>query len=173
MKINEIKRIKIKKKIRYLKTVFIFMILFFMFFIIFEKVEEEAIVELEPVISEIAAEDKYIIKIDYPIIENEVMHKKIKEYIDSQKEEFLNMVSKLEARDDFKYDFIAQNQVFTLEDITTVYVLIYYYTGGNHYIRLDKTYHYNEKTNEEIDITYFLKDDNSLQKLSSSAYFSV
>ena len=173
MKINEIKRIKIKKKIRYLKTVFIFMILFFMFFIIFEKVEEEAIVELEPVISEIAAEDKYIIKIDYPIIENEVMHKKIKEYIDSQKEEFLNMVSKLEARDDFKYDFIAQNQVFTLEDITTVYVLIYYYTGGNHYIRLDKTYHYNEKTNEEIDITYFLKDDNSLQKLSSSAYYYV
>lgn len=177
---------KLKNKGNTFLKVFVMIILVICFIILSQnRITNEFQEEVESVISndikeevklennELVQEEKYIMKIDYPIIENKDVYDKIRLYIQGHKTEFLSMVNKLEVKEGFKYDFIAQNQVLTLGDITTIHILIYYYAGGNHSTRIDRTYHYNNKTNEEIDITYFLNEESSFQKLSLISYYYV
>lgn len=117
--------------------------------------------------------DTYDLKIDYPNIENKKIMNKINEYIDYQKENFLNNVKEVEDIEQPKYDFNLSVNVNDYKDITHVYMLTFAYTGGAHYTRDDTSLYYDNKTKEFVDLKYFFKDEESFKKLSSIAYYYV
>ena len=99
--------------------------------------------------------DRYDLKIDYPGIKNKKIKEKIMEYIDGQKEEFMNVVKKSENIEiSSKYDFNLNVTSSERKGITYVNMLTYSYTGGAHYIRDDNSLYWDNETNEFIDLKY-------------------
>ena len=117
--------------------------------------------------------DIYDLKIDYPNIDNKKIMNKINEYIDYQKESFLNVVKDTKDLEQPKYDFNLSVTENNYNNITYIYMLTFSYTGGAHYTRDDASIYYDNKSNEFIDITHFFKDEESFKKLSSIAYYYV
>ena len=118
--------------------------------------------------------ERYDLKIDYPSIKNKKIKEKVMEYIDGQKEEFMNVVKKSEDIEiSSKYDFNLSVNVNDYKNITHVYMLTFAYTGGAHYTRDDTSLYYDNKTKEFVDLKYFFKDEESFKKLSSIAYYYV
>lgn len=113
----------------------------------------------------------YIVKIDYPTLDNKKILKESAEFIDNKKEEFIDSIKDLDLVGGAKYDFIATYSLNKMNEISGIKVTIFYYTGGNHYIREDKSYYYNENTKEFLGLKDFLKNDQSLDKLSVLAYY--
>ena len=117
--------------------------------------------------------DTYDLKIDYPNIDNKKIMNKINDYIDYQKENFLNVVKDTKDLEQPKYDFNLSVTENNYNNITYIYMLTFAYTGGAHYTRDDTSIYYDNKSNEFIDITHFFKDEESFKKLSNIAYYYV
>lgn len=118
--------------------------------------------------------NKYTLKISYPNVKNKKLNKEIKNYVLNQKKEFLASISDLEISESGElYDFSLQYQVSKKENIESYHLVTYSFSGGNHYIREDASYHYDTKDNQLVDINYFLEDDQSLSKLSVLSYYYV
>ena len=130
----------------------------------FTKLEEEHILE---------SNDNYDLKIDYPNIDNKKIMDKIKEYVNYQKNGFLDAVEKSKEIDQPKYDFNLNVNVSDYKNISYVYMTTYAYVGGAHYTRDDTSYYYDNEAKEFIDLKYFFKDEESFKKLSSIAYYYV
>lgn len=118
-------------------------------------------------------DEKYIVKIDYPKLKSKDITKEIHKYIDEKKDNFIDTVQNQDMINDEKYDFIGMYTSSERDDIVSIQVTLFAYTGGNHYIREDKSYHYNEETNSLVDLDYFLDNDSSLEELSTLAYYYV
>lgn len=125
---------------------------------------------------EIIKKENYYMKIDYPKLENDRKNSRIvnsiKKYITSKKDEFIDTVRNLE-RDDIIYDFLVSNSMNEYEDLISIHILINSYTGGAHYTREDKSYHYRKETGEEISLSNLLEDEDALEKLSYKAYTHI
>lgn len=128
----------------------------------FNKKEEVHILE---------STDSYDLKIDYPNLENKKIMKKINEYVDKQKSEFLNIVKKSADFEHSKYDFNLNVTVHENNDITYVKMLTYSYTGGAHYIRNDDSLYWDNDTKKFIDLKYFFEDDDSFKQMTNLAYY--
>jgi len=146
---------------RVVSIVIILIVLFSLCFKTPKKMPENTIINKE----------NYNLKIDYPSVKNKDMQNKMKKYIDSKKDEFINTVKDL--NEDFTYEFSAINSFTSINNIVGIHITIYSYTGGNHYIREDKSYYYKESNGKEVDLNYFLKDSNSLEVLSNLSYSHV
>jgi len=121
--------------------------------------------------NEIVEKDNYIIKIDYPEVDNKNIASLMRKYINDKKTEFISIVKDLENKE-FEYEFLASHSLSTKEDITSVHIIIYSFTGGAHYTREDKSYYFNEE-GEILSLKDFLVSDESLEKLSNVAYYQI
>ena len=117
--------------------------------------------------------DNYSIEINYPKVKNENLLAYSTEYIKNKEEEFKNDISDLENMNSMKYDFKTDYEISENEDILGVHLTVYEYTGGNHYMRSDKSYYYNKNDDKIVSITDFLANDKSLERLSTLSYYYV
>ena len=118
--------------------------------------------------------ERYDLKIDYPSIKNKKIKEKVMEYIDGQKEEFMNVVKKSEDIEiSSKYDFNLNVTSSERNGITYVNMLTYSYTGGAHYIRDDNSLYWDNETKEFIDLKYFFQDEESFKQMTNLAYYYV
>ena len=117
--------------------------------------------------------DNYSIEINYPKVKNENLLAYSTEYIKNKEEEFKNDISDLENMYSMKYDFKTDYEISENKDILGVHLKVYEYTGGNHYIRSDKSYYYNKNDDKIVSITDFLANDKSLERLSALSYYYV
>ena len=117
--------------------------------------------------------DNYSIEINYPNVKNENLLAYSTEYIKNKEEEFKNDISDLENMNSMKYDFKTDYEISENEDILGVHLTVYEYTGGNHYIRSDKSYYYNKNDDKIVSITDFLANDKSLERLSALSYYYI
>lgn len=117
--------------------------------------------------------EKYTIEIEYPKLKNENVVKLTKEYIDEKKQEFINEIEGLDNSENFQYDFKTSYEINEDDSQVGVHLTIFEYTGGAHYIREDKSYYYDKADAQLIDITDFLEEEDSLDKLSNLAYYYV
>ncbi len=122
-------------------------------------------------INEIAETDNFLIKIDYPEVDNKKIASEMRKYIDDKKMEFINLVKELDSKE-FKYEFLTSYSLSTKEDITSVHIVIYAFTGGAHYTREDKSYYFN-KNGDLLSLKDFLVNDEALEKLSKAAYYQI
>lgn len=157
-------KIKLKKPILISIIIFIFIIL-----IIFltTKLLQNSIIK--PEVHHLETKEHYTLKIDYPENINSLILNNIKEDINQKKKEFLSLAQ--DAKEDNPYDFQVTNIVTSYQDYYFIHVQIFSYTGGAHYIREDLSYYYQANNNELINLSCFLKNEESLNKLSHLAYY--
>lgn len=120
--------------------------------------------------NEIVEEKNYTLKIDYPKIDNKEIDEKVANYIKEKKEEFLKITEELKEETSIKTDLSITYTLKELFDYQALHISVYSYTGGAHYNKEEKSYYYNPKTGEEVNIEEFLEDD-KLQDLSNLAYY--
>jgi len=160
---------KNKRKIRLTKTGKIFVGIIALGLIsismIFNKTKREFYVKEET--------DDYLIKINYPKLDNKNLVAFADDYVQDKKQEFINDIKEVETDSDFKYEFTSDYNITQMEDTIGVHMIIYEYTGGAHYIRYDKSYYYNEEDDCLVTIMDFLDNEKSLDKLANLAYYYV
>lgn len=118
--------------------------------------------------------ETYQLKINYPLLHQKVADTKIKEYIASQQNEFLQAIKNGENLDGGnKYDLIIQYQLNKEHNQYHIYLETYAYIGGENYIKDNKAFHYDKKGKKFLDITDYLNQENDLDKLSSLSYYYI
>lgn len=123
-------------------------------------------------VSIIKEEEKYLLKIDYPIFYNKKIDEKIKNYVSDKKNEFMKTVDSTNKVTS-KYELLIQTEVHKNKDILYITILNETYTGGAHYIKDYYNLYYDINEDKLVDITYFLKDENSFNKLYKLAHYHV
>lgn len=116
--------------------------------------------------------DNYVVEINYPKIKNKSLINKTNNYINNKKNDFKKQVKNINNTD-FKYEFKSSYEVIDNEDLIGVHLIFYEYKGGNHYIRNDKSYYYNENEHKMVSIKDFLIDKESLKRLANLSYYYV
>lgn len=144
---------------------FIILLLFIIVLLVWQNIKN---IHYEEV-NEIEETPNYVLKIDYPIVDNKRINKEIKKYIEDKRREFILAVDGLDTIMNEPYDFKVNYEMNTFQNINTIHIIIYSYTGGNHYMRDDNVFRYNIDTGENIDINYFL-EETGLEDLSKIAY---
>ena len=160
---------KIKHKIRLTNTGKIFFSIIIgviLSFILFSNTEKEILYLKEE-------KEKYTLEIEYPKLDNKMILADAKAYINNKKTEFVKNINELEYIPENKYDFKSTYEVNESDSMLGVHLTIYEYTGGAHYIREDKSFYYDKDKSEEVNILYYLEDNNSLANLSSLAYYYI
>ena len=117
--------------------------------------------------------NNYLIEINYPKLNNKNILAYTNEYLHKKEEEFKNDIRDLENMNSSKYEFKTDYKISENEDVLGVHLTVYEYTGGNHYMRSDKSYYYNKNEDKIVSITDFLANDKSLERLSSLSYYYV
>ncbi len=121
--------------------------------------------------------ENYQMKIDYPITHQKKLDQQIREYINLEKEKFLNTVDlKIPVGESQKYELIIGYQIIKQQDLNKnmyyhIHFETYTYLGENQYIRSDKTFHYNRKNKTHLSINDYLTEDKALEKLSIFSYY--
>lgn len=110
-------------------------------------------------IHEIKETPTYVLKIDYPITNNKKINKEIEDYIESKKKEFIVTADEASSTINAQYDFKINYEMYSIENVEFVHLILYSFTGGAHYNQEDKVWIYDKDTNKKVDITYFLEDD--------------
>lgn len=118
-------------------------------------------------------EEKYTLKIDYPIFHINKIDKKIKEYVNMKHDEFKDVVMASYKNINSKYDFILSVISNEYNSILNININTLSYTGGAHYNRDDFSLHYNKKTNEFMNISDFFIDEESFNKLDDLSYHYI
>lgn len=118
--------------------------------------------------------DTYQLKINYPVLHQKIVDSKIKEYVVSQQNKFLQAIGTLGNSDhENKYDLIIQYQLNREHNQYHIYLETYVYIGGENYIKDNKAFHYDKKGKKFLDITDYLNQENDLEKLSSLSYYYI
>ena len=165
------KRSKRSKKLKLTKNAKILFSGLIIIIVLFSLSFRHSNLNIEKEIHEIKKEDNYTLKIDYPVLANKTIEEEVTKYITDKKEEFLSTAQKLKEVTKIKLDLSVTYTLTSLFDYQALHVNIYSYTGGAHYIREDKSYYFDPKTGQEIDITTFLTNKDKLNDLSNLAYF--
>ncbi len=122
---------------------------------------------------EIKEEENYTLKIDYPVLASKDIEEEVTTYITEKKNDFLTTAEELKDITSTKLDLSITYTLTSLFDYQALRINIYSYTGGAHYIKEEKSYYFNPKTGEEIDLTHFLVDETKLEELSDLAYYYI
>lgn len=118
--------------------------------------------------------DQYQLKINYPLIHDKKIDREIKNYVEQEKEKFLNEVRKTNnIEKDNKYDFILQYHLSKDQTVYHIHLETYSYTGGNEYLKDDKTFHYDMKQKQFLTIKDYLNHVSDLEKLSLLSYYYI
>lgn len=155
---------KLKLSSKGKKTISIFIIIICLLYLVFKDSKTETLKNEEK-----TETDNYTLKVDYPEVSNQYISTLMNEYIDSKKEEFINIANDINPTE--KYDFSATYSYEKKADINIVHIIIYSYTGGAHYIREDKSYYFKDNTKDLLDINYFLEEGKTLNDLSVKTYY--
>lgn len=123
-------------------------------------------------VSIIKNEEKYSLKIDYPIFYNKKIDDKIKKYINDNKKNFMKIVDSTNNATS-KYNLLIQTEVHKNNGILYITILNETYTGGAHYIKDYYNLYYDIENDKLVDINYFLKDENAFNKLYKLAHYHV
>lgn len=121
--------------------------------------------------------ENYQIKIDYPFTRQKKLDTKIEEYIELEKEKFLNTVElKIPAGDNPKYELVIGYQIQKQQDSNKnshyhIHFETFSYMGENQYIRGDKTFHYDSKNKKFLSIRDYLEESSSIERLSILSYY--
>ena len=147
--------------------IFIIIILFFFLFQIKKAniyFNNKSIIEIK---------DNYQIRINYPIYKNEQFNKKIKDFINIQKDSFVKKVIDLQKKKISHNKIYDLNIKYSIEDnkeFYSIHFIISYYLGGSKYKREDAVFYYDYKNNKELVWNDLFKDEektlNALSKLS-------
>ncbi|MDE6285171.1 MAG: polysaccharide deacetylase family protein [Bacilli bacterium] len=135
----------------------VFGIFYIAFYDFFKKYSMEEV-------NEIKETPLYVLKIDYPVVENKNVKKEIEEYIENVKKDFIVDVEALNGTD-MQYDLMINYEMEEYEKVKSIHIIVYAFTGGNHYVREDKIFRYNVETGEKVYLTYFLEDTTRFPKL--------
>lgn len=117
--------------------------------------------------------ENYSIEINYPKVNNENLIAYSNEYIQDKKKEFKNDISDIYGLNSGKYEFKTDYEVNETENILGVHLTVYEYTGGAHYVRDDKSYYYDKRTEKIVTINDFLVNEESLEKLANLSFYYV
>lgn len=115
----------------------------------------------------------YTMEIKYPNINNKTLLVDAKAYINNKKKDFIKNTNEIDYNPEYKYDFKTSYEVSETDNTIGVHLTVYEFTGGAHYIREDKSYYYDKKENEEVNIMHFLENEDSLNRTSSLAYYYI
>ena len=116
------------------------------------------------IFNQIEQNEQYDLKISYQKTNIDALDRRVKEYIEDNKNEFLKHVKEKE-KDDNKFDFVLDAQTRVFKDIYFVNTYCYFYIGGSHYERNDNTLIYNKNNNKFLDIND-LVDANKFEELA-------
>lgn len=100
------------------------------------------------------------IKIDYNKTGNKKLDNEIKNYVEEKRKSFIEIVDKAGSTETSKYNFVLSAQNNQQKDIEFVHLLSFAYTGGAHYVREDKTYVYDLKSEKYLTLKDFLIEGN-------------
>lgn len=119
----------------------------------------------------------YAIKIEKPTTKNPRVKKEInnmiKDSIKILKKDVRKDKKQLEKNNQ-KYELIIQNNTSEFNGTKTIHLTKFYFNGGNHYQREDKSYHYKSKTYEEVQLKDFFKDPSGyLNTVSELSFYKV
>ena len=160
---------KKKHKIRLTKTgkiLFSVIIVIFLSIIIFTNSTKETFYLKEE-------NDLYIMEIKYPRINNKILLADATDYINNKKDEFKENMQDLDYKPSSKYDFKTTYEVNENNNMVGIHLTIYEYTGGAHYMREDKSFYYDKNKSKEVNIQDFLENEESLNRITSLAYYYV
>ena len=116
----------------------------------------------------------YTMRISYPQFHNNSLDKIMEDFINENKNEFLNTVEKYKKEEEnFKYEFSTDYYVSEYKNLRFIHSIIYAYTGGSHHTRVDKTISYNVETKELVNLDSFFKDKSYLERLSVLSEYYV
>ncbi len=99
----------------------------------------------------------YSLKVDYPVIADKKINRKIRDYITKQEKEFLSQVEQNKSAG--FYEFKANYKKTKIKNIECIHITTYKHLEKNYYIRDDFVICYDEKSFDEIDFAYFLESD--------------
>lgn len=114
----------------------------------------------------IVSTDYYDMKVDWDKTGIKKLDRKVDEFIEEQKTEFLKIVEESKDIMSFKYDFILNAQTVEYKNIIFVNIMINNFTGGAHYNRIYETYVYDTESNKFLNINDILMGDESFRELS-------
>lgn len=115
----------------------------------------------------------YTMEIKYPNINNKILLADAKAYINTKKKDFIKNTNEIDYNPEYKYDFKTSYEVSETDNTIGVHLTVYEFTGGAHYIREDKSYYYDKRENEEVNIMHFLENEDSLNRISSLTYYYI
>lgn len=121
--------------------------------------------------NQIIKTDKYNLSIYYEKTNIKLLDDQIKEYILSQKKEFIDTANKNNT--DNMYDFIYESQVKEYNDIFFIHSVLYKYLGGVHYEREDKSFVYDSINKKFLTINDFINGEDEMLKLSLIAKHKI
>ena len=81
----------------------------------------------------------YDIKIDYDKTGIKVLDKKIEEFVDAKRKDFIATVDESGRVETSKYNLIISATNTEYKNINSIHLLAFSYTGGAHYVREDKS----------------------------------
>lgn len=156
------RRLKFSKLTKYILFGLFFLAIIGVFFILFfkEKNRDE--------IHEIIEKKDYNIKINYPILHIKNLDQEIEKLVKENRNNFMKEVKKKNNNE--TYEYLVQYEKTEYKNIKNIHIYIQSFTGGAHYTRIDKGYHYNVEKEQLLTIDNILKD-NTKTKLSELSYY--
>lgn len=116
--------------------------------------------------NEIKTEKYFLSKIAYPITKNKTVDAMIATSIQNTKKEFYQKAKKDKPKE--PYELTISYVEFKYKDIRFIEFTEYSYTGGNHYKREERSYYFNEKTQEMMQFKdFFLEGKDYLNEISN------
>lgn len=156
--------------LKILKTSSIIFIIIILFFFLLQIKKGNTYLNSKNIIEK---KDNYQIKINYPVYKNDQFNNKIENFINTQKNTFIEKVLELKNKKishNKTYDLNIKYEITDNKKIYSIHFIISYYLGGSKYKREDAVFYYDYKNNKELTWSELFKDEektlNALSKLS-------
>ena len=101
----------------------------------------------------------YDIKIDYDKTGIKVLDKKIEEFVDAKRKDFIATVDESGRVETSKYNLIISATNTEYKNINSIHLLAFSYTGGAHYVREDKSLVYDKVNKKYLSFDSILVPD--------------
>ena len=108
-------------------------------------------------IHSIISNDFYDIKIDFEKTNIKALNNKVVDYINGKENEFIETIDESGKVQSSKYNLIINTNTNEYNNLISIHVLTFYFTGGAHYVREDVTYVYNTIEKKYINFNDLLK----------------
>ena len=117
---------------------------------------------------EFIEKDKYTIDIKYPLLKNNKVNKEIKNYINKEKDIFLNKIKKI---DNYENELNISYNYSIKDNLYSIYIKSYSYTGNDkEYYWNNKIIYYDTYSNEKINYNDIVLDNKFYEVLRNKCY---